>query len=106
MLGDHHFDELSGELTEAGKLKIRWILAEAPLQHRDIYVHRDQAPEGTLIRLDNVQKLVASMVPEGELPGVFETGISTRGWPASQVDEIGRRFDSSMPNPRLSGGAE
>lgn len=102
MLGDHHFDEFSGELTEAGKLKIRWILTEAPLHHRDIYVHRAEAAEKTLVRLDNVQRLAASLVPEGELPAVLETSISTRGWPASQVDAIGRRFESSMPNPRLS----
>ena len=40
MLGDHHFAAVTGELTEAAHLKIRWILTEAPQQQRTIYVHR------------------------------------------------------------------
>ena len=34
LLGEHHFVDQGGKLTEAGRLKIRWILTEAPQHHR------------------------------------------------------------------------
>ena len=74
---------LSGELTEAGRIKIRWILTEAPQHHRTIYVQKAADAEVTAARIDNVQQLAAQMQPEGTLPLVLETGVPVRGWPAA-----------------------
>jgi len=110
LLADHHFIDQGGKLTEAGRMKIRWILTEAPLQHRTIYVHRADDPQITAARIDNVQQLAAQLVPEGALPLVLETSIPVRGWPAARADMIGRKFEASTPEPRLpeasSGGGE
>lgn len=109
LLADHHFIDQTGELNEAGRLKVRWILTEAPQHHRTIYVHKTTDPEVTAARIDNVQQLAAQLVPEGALPLVLETGIPVLGWPASQADMIGRKFEASTPDPRLpdaSGGGE
>lgn len=101
MLSDHHFTENSGDLTEAGQLKVRWILTEAPQQHRTIYVRRARSPEETGARLDNVRQLAANIVPPGMLPPVLETSVPAHGWSAAQVDEIGRKFQKSIPDPKL-----
>jgi hypothetical protein len=101
LLGDHHFVDQSGELTEAGRLKVRWVLTEAPQHHRTIYVHTADNPELTAARIDSVQQLAAQLVPEGELPLVLETGIPAQGWPAARADMIGRKFEESTPEPRL-----
>jgi hypothetical protein len=110
LLGEHHFVDQGGKLTEAGRIKIRWILTEAPLQHRTIYVHRASTPEVRAARIDNVQQLAAELVPDGALPLVLETNIPVGGWSAASADMIGRKFDASTPDPRLpqasSGGAE
>ncbi|MHC4178974.1 MAG: hypothetical protein ACYSWU_15785 [Planctomycetota bacterium] len=110
LLGEHHFVDQGGKLTEAGRLKIRWILTEAPQHHRTIYVHRATKPEVTAARIDDVQQLAAQIVPEGALPLVLETSIPAGGWPAARADIIGRKFESSAPDPRLpessSGGGE
>lgn len=109
MLDDYHFDPSTNQLTEAGQLKVRWVLTEAPTQHREVYIHRADTAESRAARMDNVQQFVAKVLPEGNLPPVLETDIPARGWPASRVDLIGRKFDSSTPNPRLpeaTGNAE
>jgi hypothetical protein len=111
LLGEHHFVAQGTELTEAGRMKVRWILTEAPAQHRTIYVQRAIKSDVTAARIDTVQQLAAELLPEGALPLVLETSIPVRGWPASRADMIGRKFDASTPDPRLpedgsAGGGE
>ena len=101
LLAPHHFVDRESELTEAGRMKVRWILTEAPRQHRTIYVHKATDPELTAARIDNVQQLAAEVLPRGTLPLVVETSIPIYGWPAARADMIGRKFEGSTPDPRL-----
>ena len=101
MLSDFHFESTTGQLTEAGKLKIRWIILEAPVQHREIYVHIGQTPEETQTRLAAVTAQAATLVPQNEIPPIMQTSISDTGAPADRVDLIERKYQSSMPSPRL-----
>ena len=101
MLSDHHFGVENGDLTDAGRLKIRWILVEAPQQHRVIYVHTGDTGAVTAARIDKVRQAVIQIMPDGPLPPVFETSIPDRGWSASRVDQVGRKFEASIPDPRL-----
>ena len=100
-LAAHHFREGTDELTEAGKLKVLWIVTEAPASSRTIYVERAGTPELTGGRIRNVQTIAAGLAMEGVSPPVFETGIPARGWPADQIDATTRAFTDSMPAPRL-----
>ena len=101
MLGDYHFSPDSGELTEAGQLKVQWIVTEAPQPHRTIYVYRADTAEATAARIRCVEQLAARLAPDGVFPPVLESEVPPRGWPASRVDIIGRKFESSTPDPRL-----
>jgi hypothetical protein len=105
MLGDYYFEPTTGKLTEAGKLKIRWILFEAPEQHRLIYVHIGKTSEETETRLAAVNEQAASLVPQNEVPPIMQTSIADAGSPADRVDMIERKYQSSMPNPRLPSAA-
>ena len=49
MLGDHHFASDTGELNEAGRIKVRWILTQAPQQHRSVYVYKALSKRTVLI---------------------------------------------------------
>ena len=104
MLGDHHFEPEDGQLTEAGRLKLRWILTEAPRQHRTVYVHTAEDAEATAGRLEVVRETAAQMVGEANLPPVLATGIPARGWPASRVEAITRKFQQATPDPVLPSG--
>jgi hypothetical protein len=100
MLGEYHFEAGTGQLTEAGRLKVRWILTACPQQHRQIYVHIADADEETTARVASVQKLASRIAPNTLTP-IMTTTISEEGWPADQVDLIDRKFQATTPAPRL-----
>ncbi len=108
LLSTHHFKSTDGQLNESGRLRIHWILTEAPPQHRTIFVQRGPSAEETAARVDRVQQVAMQLSPDGELPRVVQTSVSPLGWPAERVDVIGRKFHASMPDPRLpcGGGGE
>ncbi len=101
MLADHHFDGTGTALNEAGKNKLRWILNEAPEQHRTIYVRRAESPEKTSVRYAAVQQASVGLAPPGARISILETNLSPAGWPAERIDTIGRKFQASTPEPRL-----
>lgn len=101
-VGDYHFEPGASELTEAGKLKVRWIALEAPSQHRAVFVQRSTDPELTRQRMAAVERFVASLTADGSpAPPVLLGDGPPAGWPADRVDTIGRKFQSSTPDPRL-----
>jgi hypothetical protein len=103
MLGEFHFEAGSGQLTEAGRLKVRWILTAGPSQHRLIYVHTAEKDEETSARIAAVQQLAVQIMPN-DMPPVMPTSISDEGWPADQVDLISRKFQSKgIPQLKLPG---
>ena len=90
MLGEFHFDE-GGQLNEAGRNKVRWILTSCPQQHRLIYVHTAEKSEDTANRMASVQQLAAEVTPSN-IPPIMFTSIADNSWPADQVDAIGRAY--------------
>lgn len=102
MLGDYHFEQDGSKLSESGRLKVHWILTEAPRHHRTIYVHRAGSPEETAARMAAVQQQAFTLVgTQGEPPAIVESSVSPAGWPAERVDSIGRKFLTTAPDPRL-----
>ena len=100
MLTDLHFTD-NNDLTEAGDLMVRWILFEAPHAHRVIYVHRGASGMDTATRMAVVALAAQRAAPGQPIPPILETSISDTGWPASEVEKITRRYDATIPDPRL-----
>lgn len=101
LLSQYHFDTDTGTLSPAGQEKLRWILLQAPQQHRTVYVGRASTAEQTATRIGAVHKLASQILPEGQIPAVMETDIVAGGWSAERIDTIGRKFQDSTPEPRL-----
>jgi len=101
LLAEQHFAEGDQHLNEAGQIKVRWILTEAPEQHRTLYVRRGDTPQVTAARIAAVQQLAGQVLAPGQLPDIEETSISAVGWPAERVDVLERKFESTTPEPRL-----
>jgi len=101
MLGDHHFDSENNQLTESGRLKLRWVLTEAPRQHRVVYVNTADTAVATAERLNSVRLAVTQLAPEAEMPPILETDIPSHGWSAERVDSITRKFQQATPEPVL-----
>lgn len=99
-LSEHHFVDSGEELNESGQLKVRWILVHAPVQHRRIFVLAAPQHETTLARVAAVEGYL-NQVARDDPPPVLVTQVGPLGWPASRVDVINRKWDETVPAPRL-----
>jgi hypothetical protein len=105
MLAEQYFEDNRADLTEAGKLKIRWIISEPPPHHRVIYVRRTVTPELTVARLEAVKAFATQAASPEPCPPVLETTASQLGWPADRVDALSRKFYAAIPEPKLPGSS-
>jgi hypothetical protein len=101
LLGPYHFEQDGVQLNEAGRLKVEWILTQAPPQYRTLYVQRVANQERTASRVESVKQYVASL--EGiAMPGaVQETYVRDDGYPAGMVDAVFTGFKANQPVPAL-----
>jgi hypothetical protein len=109
LLGKYHFDETGEKLTEAGRLKVDWILTQAPPQRRTVYIERAGEAEQTAQRIEAVQQLVTNMTPTGANADVQETHVRDEGHSAATVDAVFTGFSQNQRTPSLpsssSGGS-
>jgi hypothetical protein len=102
LLGAHHFNDTSNELTTAGELRVRWIMTQVPGDRRTIFIERDVDPAVTAQRMATARSYIAQVgAPDNQLAQVVETHLISEGRPASVVDATNVRFQESMPPPTL-----
>jgi hypothetical protein len=103
-LGDQHFESDSATLTDAGNLKVRTILNEAPVAYRALFVVRTERPELTAARVVSVQQAAMKYAQPGEFPNVGEIPLGPRGTPGYYADTVNKSFIESTPEPRIPAG--
>ncbi len=101
MVADHHFDNRTQQLTKAGELKVRWILTQAPVQRRTVFVKTGLTREDTAIRVDSIQQFAVQVLPAGQLPAIEETDLQPEGWPADRINKTYVDFSKIAPPPVL-----
>lgn len=101
LLGDSYFEPDTSELTEAGRLKLQWIVLDSPEQHRMVFVHRGTTAEQTANRLAIVRQRATEIAGDGFVPPVISSNMSDQGRSAEWIDRINRKFISSAPEPKL-----
>ena len=112
LVADYHFAANSNELTLAGQFKVRWILTEAPLEDRTVFVRRGETADQTAARIDSVKKYAAKLPLDG-VANIVETNSMPlgypAGWPGSKDPALLRKFQSVVPDkmylPDKSGGS-
>jgi len=101
LLAECHFTA-DNSLSPAGQQKVRWILTEAPMQHRTIYVRRGETAEETCARVNSIRQYAAKALPETSPPSILETNVSPpgypAGWPGAKDETLTRKFQSSVPD--------
>ena len=108
LVAGHHFTD-GTDLTDAGERHIRWIVTQAPVRRRTVYIEQGKTPEDTRARVAAAQDYAQRFAMEGHTVNVQPTHIMARGVPADYVDAINVKFFESTPDPRLSdssGGVE
>jgi hypothetical protein len=101
LLGEHHFNPDTHELTDAGKLKLQWILTQTPNHRRDIFVQRGNEQTVTVERIDSIHKYAAQMSPPQGVLNVNDTHLVPGGHPASMVDAVFTGYQKHKRPPVL-----
>jgi hypothetical protein len=101
LLGKHHFNPQTGELTESGRLKVEWILTQAPPSQRTIFIERIADVAKSEARMQSVQALAADLSLEASAPQIRETYVRDHGHPASTVDAVFTGFSANQMIPAL-----
>lgn len=101
LLGDYHFKPETNELTSAGKLKLNWILTQAPVQHRNVFVQRGTEEVDTTARLSAVHEFAGTLSPAVGQVDVNDTHIVAEGHPASSVDSVFVGYEANRLPPVL-----
>ncbi len=104
LLSEFHFLPGENELTEAGRMRVQWIMNEVPELHRQIYVHRANTPQGTILRMQTVQRFVAQSPYTTNVP-VLESTRTDDGCPADRIDWLSRKAATSALEPKLMGSS-
>ena len=100
-LSDHFFNAEDQAINQAGEIKVRWIVTQAPPHRRVVFVLRGSTPEATSARIEAVQRAIEKHVPEGPRPDVLLTDIVPPGASGDYFDQVDRQFKESIPAPRL-----
>jgi len=103
LLSEFHFLPGNNELTEAGRMRVQWIMNEVSEPHRQIFVHRANTPQETALRMQTVERLVARSPYNVNVP-VMESTRTDDGWPADRIDWLSRKAAASAMEPKLLGG--
>jgi hypothetical protein len=101
-LYDYHFSPDSHELTRAGRLQLRWILENAPLSHRMIFVQAADEAATSQLRLKNVIDTAGQIVGKENAPSVMLRVTSPLERPAEEVRIIRDAELKSQPKPRIT----
>ena len=100
-LFDQYFDSETNELSQAGRVHLRWIMQYAPPSRRSAYVAAADTPAHSQIRLASVQSEAAVIAAGGQIPSITLRTCQSVGTSAEMVDRVHRSYIESTPTPRI-----
>jgi len=92
-LYEYHFDPVTHQLNGAGRQHLSWIVTQAPLAYRQIYVSMAADPAFNEVRTLSVQKTLASLSNGDTSMPVTLRATDPLGRPATEVEQI---FEGSL----------
>jgi hypothetical protein len=104
LMSEFHFSPDGKQLTEAGRMRLQWIMSEVPDPHRQVFVHRADTPQETAVRMQTVRQFVAHSGYGSNTP-VLESTRTDDGCAASRIDAVVRKAAAAALEPKLLGSA-
>jgi hypothetical protein len=101
LLGAHHFNPDTNQLTTAGELRVQSIMTQNPVDRRSIFIERSLNIETNANRLTAVRDYATKVSTDGLTPAVEQTYLISEGRPAAVVDATNVKFMQAMPAPVL-----
>jgi uncharacterized membrane protein YgcG len=99
-VGSFLFDGDTQQVNQAGELLVKWIVTQAPVHRRAVFVLRGDNAMATNARVQSVQAAVAKYA-NGCVCPVLLTDTEPAGWSASYIDTITQQYSATIPAPRL-----
>ncbi len=100
-LAKQSFNE-HNQLTSAGRTKVRWIVTQAPVDRRSVYVLRGETPDATRDRLQSVRDAMTDVTGANMAEAmVVVTDRVPRTGGGDYMDMIDRKLRESIPVPVL-----
>ncbi|HMC10898.1 MAG TPA: hypothetical protein VKH44_06395 [Pirellulaceae bacterium] len=99
-IGSFLFDGETQRVNQAGDLLVKWIITQAPIHRRAVFVLKGDTAEATNARVQSVQAAVAKY-SGGHVCPVLLTDTEPAGWSASYIDTITQQYSATIPAPRL-----
>ena len=99
-VGSPLFSDQHG-LSDAGQLKVEWIILHAPQNQKVVYVKSGRTKAETDARLESVQLAVSQMIPTGPLPQILVTDIEPTTSSGAYQTIVSRALVKTTPTPRL-----
>jgi hypothetical protein len=99
-LHDMHFDPETHRLNSSGESHLNWILNQAPVQYRAVFVAQTNSPQVSQVRVEQVRHY-AEQVCGANLPPILLKYDAFLGRPAIEIDTLRRLELQSIPQPRL-----
>jgi uncharacterized membrane protein YgcG len=81
-------------------LLVKWIVTQAPVHRRAVFVLKGDSAEATNARVQSIQAAVVKYSGGCVYP-VLLTDTEPAGWPASYIDTITQQYSATIPAPRL-----
>jgi hypothetical protein len=103
-IGTFLFNAETNELNSAGEKQVKWVVTQAPIHRRAVFVLVGDTAQDTKARVESVQRYISRIVPDGHLPPVMLTTRDAEGGSGEYFDSINRALLQSVPAPRLPGG--
>jgi hypothetical protein len=100
-ISTYHFNEETGELNDTGRLKVRAVMLETPVEWRTLYVLRADRTAATAARMKSVQEYAQELAQEEAIPPVLITTIEPRGTRGDVSNDVQLRFMENAPAPVL-----
>ena len=88
-------------LSQAGAIKVQWIVTQAPLSQRIVYVKSGKSEQETNARVESVQLAVSQLIPNGALPQILVTDIEPATSSGAYQTLVHRALVKTTPTPRL-----
>jgi hypothetical protein len=103
-LGNAMFEPSTNALTQAGIAHMRWIVQQAPLNRRVVFVLVGNNQQQTAARVESTQLAISELIPTGALPAIYLTDRDSPGSSGAYQAAVVNAFTQSLPSPRLTSG--
>ena len=100
-LGASHFHSETNQINSAGTEKLLQVLTQTPPERRTVFVLQGVDQDMTSVRIDSVQRTVAALLPDSDMPAVVQTHVPPVLRPGDQIDRMERSYQSNQPSPQL-----